>query len=124
MIQKMHMDKPHYDTMERTASNVQESVKNKNGTKIFEGDIVKFEDVGEEGYEYKEGFDYTNMAKVIWNKGRYELDSFFDDNSAVLDSMNECPDEFYAMFEHYSEVIGNIFDNPELLEEKHELPRK
>ena len=86
----------------------------KNGTKIFEGDIVKFEDVGEEGYEYKEGFDYTNMAKVIWNKGRYELDSFFDDNSAVLDSMKKCPDEFYTMFEQ-SEVIGNIFDNPELL---------
>lgn len=87
----------------------------KNGRKIFEGDIIQFEDTGEEGYEYKEAFDFTNKAKVVWNKGRFELDSFWNNNSGVMETMNDCPDEFYDMFEYYSEVIGNIFDNPELI---------
>ena len=89
----------------------------KNGRKIFEVYIIQFEETGEEGYEYKEAFDFTNKAKVVWNKGRFELDSFWSDNSGVMESMNDCPDEFYDMFEYYSEVISNIFDNPELIGE-------
>lgn len=88
----------------------------KNGKMIWENDIVKFEDIGEEGYEYKEGFDYINKAKVVWSKGRFELDSFLSNNSGTLELMNSSPEEFYDMFEEYEEVIGNIFDNPSLLE--------
>ena len=88
----------------------------KNDELIWENDIVKFEDTGEEGYECKEGFDYINRAKVVWNKGRFELDSFLSNNSGTLELMNSSPEEFYDMFEEYAEVIGNIFDNPSLLE--------
>ncbi len=82
--------------------------------KIFEGDIICFEDTGEEGYEYKEGFDFTNRAVVVWNNGRFELDRFLSDNSGVLEDMNNCHEEFWNDF-NGCKVIGNIFDDQDLL---------
>jgi uncharacterized phage protein (TIGR01671 family) len=90
-------------------------LKDKNGREIYEGDIVEFEDIGEDGYEYKEAYDFINRAVVVWGKGRFVLDCFGNDNSGVIDDMNNRPEDFYNMFEHYAEVIGNIHDNPELL---------
>ena len=88
----------------------------KNGTKIFEGDIVEFEDTGEDGFEYSEGFDFRNRAVVVWNNGRWELDEYASDNSGVADDMMYCHDDFISVFEFQSWVIGNIHDNPELME--------
>ena len=68
-------------------------LKDENGKEIYEGDIVKIkyrdEDIGKVIYEYN-GFsiDVTNMNK---NYGR-------------VDFVN-----------NFMEVIGNIYDNPELL---------
>ena len=90
-------------------------LKDKNCTEIYEGDIVKFEDVGEEGYEYKEGFDFTNYASVEFDNGRWELNNFLDNNSGILETMNSCHEDFINEFELF-EVIGNIYENPELLE--------
>ncbi len=86
-----------------------------NGNKIWEYDLIKFEDWGEDGYEYKEGYEFTNIAMVEFFEGRWQLDNFADDNSGVLESMeHERHCEFIGIF-RCSEVVGNIFDNPELL---------
>lgn len=85
-----------------------------NGKLIFEGDILEFEDCGEEGYEYKEGFYFTNRAAVCWENGRWQLTDFISTNSGVVDDMNDSHEDFISLF-YYSEVIGNIHDNPELL---------
>lgn len=86
----------------------------KNGKKIWENDIIEFEDTGEEGYEYKEGFDFKNRARVVFEEGRWQFTDFLSDNSGVMEEMYQ-HDEFMSIWE-YVEVIGNIFDNPELLE--------
>ena len=89
-------------------------LKDKNGKLIWENDIVKFEDCGEEGYEYKEGFDFENKARVKFTEGRWSLTDFLSDNSAVIDGMYD-HEEFMDLWGE-CEVIGNMIDNPELLE--------
>lgn len=86
------------------------------GTPIFEGDILQFEDVGETGYEYKEGFDFTNRAAVVWENGRWELDRFLSTNSGVNEDMigRSFHEEFILVFGS-SKVIGNVHDDPGLL---------
>lgn len=88
-------------------------LRDKNGNLIWENDIVKFEDCGEEGYEYKEGFDFENKARVEFTEGRWSLTDFVSDNSAVIDGMYNHA-EFMDLWGE-CEVIGNKFDNPELL---------
>lgn len=89
-------------------------MKDKDGEDIYEGDIIEFDDVGEEGYEYKEGFDFQNRAVIIWNNGRFELDKPMSDNSEVLDFMNNCHEDFWNALKD-CKVIGNIYENPGLL---------
>lgn len=89
-------------------------LRDKTGKLIWENDIVSFEDTGEEGYEYKEGFDFVNKAKVEFAEGRWSLTDFVSDNSGVMDEMYDHAE--FMEFWQYCEVIGNKFDNPELLE--------
>ena len=86
-----------------------------NGTKIFEGDIIEFEDCGSEGYEYEEGFDYINRASIAIVEGRVILDKILCDNSGVCDDMLYYYDDFIGMLK-YCKVIGNIWDDILLLQ--------
>jgi uncharacterized phage protein (TIGR01671 family) len=70
-------------------------LKDKNGKEIYEGDIVKIT-----------GSKEIDIGKVI-----YEYNGF------TVDVMNM--DRFYGrvhLLEKFTEVIGNIYENPELLE--------
>lgn len=81
---------------------------------IYKGDIIEFEDAGEEGYEYKEGFYFTNRASVTFENYRWELKNFISNNSSVLYEMNDDHEDFINVFSH-CKVIGNIRENPGLL---------
>lgn len=70
----------------------------KNGTKIFEGDIVKGKDYLEEGLEVYGYIDHRNGSFVI--VGDFII--------------------YYRWLDYEVEVIGNIHDNLELLERKTE----
>jgi uncharacterized phage protein (TIGR01671 family) len=73
-----------------------------NGKKIFEGDVTKYEYLYHDEY-YEIGFGYGsfNHREI----GKQKLGTSFDDGEFRLGSGN-------------MEVIGNIHDNPELLEVK------
>lgn len=79
----------------------------------YEGDIIEFEDMGEEGYEYKEGYDFTNRAVIFFENGRFTLDEFMDTNSGVLEEIDD-HEATYSVIQH-GRVVGNRWDNPELL---------
>lgn len=89
----------------------------KNGKEIYEGDIVSFEDVGEEGYEYKEGYDFTNEATIIYQDGIFTLIDFGESENSYY-STNSSEEEILEdiLRNGSCEVIGNIYDNKELLE--------
>ena len=77
----------------------------KNGKEIYEGDIVSFED-SDGGYEYQDlvintGIvEYGELRFYFTNRVAVEMDDFY-----IKDG--RCDD---------IEVIGNIYENPELLE--------
>ena len=86
---------------------------------IYEYCWVAFPDVGEDGYETKEGFDFTNVALVVQRNGRWELTNFFSDNSSVLEDMQDQPHNQFKDIFKCCEVVGNMFDDtPEEIRQK------
>lgn len=76
-------------------------LKDKNGTEIFEGDVV---------HAYGEG---TSLIGVV---------EYFD-NAYCIKSKNDIYNPLWTNAEHY-EVIGNIYENPELMEVEHDPKRQ
>lgn len=84
-------------------------LKDKNGREIYEGDIMRYRDSydcsTESGYDFEE---FLNVGQVIYNeeKARFDItnksDIGYDD---WIETVSEC------------EIIGNIYENSELLEE-------
>ena len=75
----------------------------KNGKEIFEGDIVQFEDCYTET-----DFLYVNTGIVEWSQG-----SFTITNRDSVEMGDLLDGEFLDVT-----IIGNVYENPELLEEK------
>lgn len=91
----------------------------KNGTKIFEGDIITFEDVcceGGSGYEYPDEWavEAMNRAEIIIRNGCVHFGKELFETSAYEDIQSYYPN-LNEWFAECAEVIGNIHDNPELL---------
>lgn len=76
----------------------------KNGKKIFEGDIIKTDEYGKTaGQKWVRGFD---VFVVTYTPGRFLLENGWRLFNLTDTSNNSV---------QYYEVIGNIFDNPEML---------
>ena len=77
----------------------------KNGKKIFEGDIVEFTDK----YIHNTGLAEKGRAKIVFEAFKWKYSGcYYGGNPVVWLCIDDTSVEF--------EVIGNIHDNPELLE--------
>lgn len=80
-------------------------LKDKNGKKIFEGDIVEYEDEAPGQYEYHDSL-IINRGVIEYSEGCFYWTNAVNANlqDYVYKGVADC------------EVIGNIFDNLELLD--------
>jgi uncharacterized phage protein (TIGR01671 family) len=76
-------------------------LQDKNGTDIYEGDIVK-------AFHYHH--EWMDVAKVVFENGTYSVGRYWKDGCHDWCSMEQYDSDDL-------EVIGNIHQNPELLEE-------
>ncbi|QCR34510.1 hypothetical protein C1N55_13600 [Lysinibacillus sp. SGAir0095] len=83
-------------------------LKDKNGREIYEGDIVE---VSEHPFD-------RNEREPCWN-GKYIVRYYPESMELVFSKYTDENEGGYLAFRmrHYAEVIGNIFENLELLEE-------
>lgn len=87
-------------------------LKDKNGKLIYEGDIVKF------GQFYDNEWHSFNIGKVYWG-GEFDYPAFeLQCSTADFDMCNGLSYIFGNSL--YVEAIGNIYENPELLEVENE----
>ena len=82
----------------------------KNGKKIYEGDIVRWEYPDYDNYTGWKG-TVKNVCKVTFEYGSFRI-------NAYPYNLGSCEDFFEDKETYGLEVIGNVYDNPELLSTK------
>lgn len=94
-------------------------LKDKKGTKIFEGDIVE---VTIKNEEYDWDGEYKKYTKKLIGKVIYEKNAFvINSKTRTLDFIDKKYVEMQrdgTTYYYTYKVIGNIYDNPELLKER------
>lgn len=83
-------------------------LKDKNGRYIYVGDIVSFKD------SHFDGYNFINFAVMRKNIKLY-LENFLCIQSCIKEEMAEMYLDVHDFEEGYFEVIGNIYENKELL---------
>ena len=81
----------------------------KDGKEIYEGDVVQWDDDSK-------GL-YWRICQVIWNKSRFELHGYSFKSKTPNDrrSVNFTFGQFIYEKDGILEIIGNVYENPELL---------
>lgn len=88
-------------------------LKDKNGKLIYEGDIVKYAEFDWTDFSFKDW--ETEIAQVVWGNTYDNYYPAFDLKYTDFDGTNAFA---YLFNEGWTiEVIGNIYENPELLED-------
>jgi uncharacterized phage protein (TIGR01671 family) len=88
-------------------------LKDKNGKEVYEGDIAEIKMI--EGVDENEENLFIGTVQYIWLNYGFSLKRLRCENKDIqsLDSAS-----FWHCFEsEYVEIIGNIYENPELLKE-------
>lgn len=109
-IDKENIDVTNLDIVEVDPNTVGQytELKDKDGAKIFEGDILAFDDMDGSKGIYEVFWDGNNGKFAIAASGNRN----YVDDFELFDELFE-RNEYFKLFE----VIGNINDNPELLKE-------
>jgi uncharacterized phage protein (TIGR01671 family) len=84
-------------------------LKDKDGVEIYEGDIVRV------NYDSSEHYFISKAAEIAWSA---------DDASFIVKDNYNINTRFTFMVARDSEVIGNIYENPELLADSNEQVSK
>ena len=90
-------------------------IKDKNGVKIFEGDIIKYHD-----FFWNFDANQIHIGVIEWqeNAARFVGTRYAVDGKPVKPEYGKT-----ALGFHDVEIIGNVFENPELLEEPKQQPK-
>ena len=78
---------PHIKIMQYTG------LKDRHGQEIYEGDILRDDEMG--------------LNVVRWEDGSFWLEMFYEGGQSLMEHLSD--------YNEVCEVIGNIYDNPELL---------